>query len=68
MHQYNGDLLRVSIDRTAREAVEQALTRHNTKARLVALTEATSPGQQFKVTGGHHLTSSDFLWLKKKGS
>ena len=60
-YNYNGELLRATIERRTREAVEQQLTRPNTYERVVALAEASSHGQQFKVTGGHHLTSNDFF-------
>lgn len=64
-YNYNGELLRATIERTAREAVEQALTRPNTHERVLALAGATTHGQQFKVTGGHHLTSNDFFMAEE---
>jgi hypothetical protein len=59
---YNGDLLLARIDRKSREIAEQPLTRPAATSEMAtALAGAVTHGQQFKVTGGHHLTSNDFM-------
>jgi hypothetical protein len=58
---YNGSLLSAQVSRKARQIVEQSITRPATMERAKALASAATHGQQFKVTGGHHLTSDDFF-------
>jgi hypothetical protein len=59
---YNGSLLLAKVDRNSRATAEQPLTRPAIIGeRAAALVGAVTHGQQFKVTGGHHLTSNDFL-------
>jgi hypothetical protein len=58
---YNGSLLLAKVDRKSRATDEQPLTRPAIGERATALAGAVTHGQQFKVTGGHHLTSNDFL-------
>jgi hypothetical protein len=67
---YDGSLLRAQVDRKLRVAVEQQqpLTRPGTIERATALAGAVTHGQQFKVTGGHHLTSNDFFIADALGS
>jgi hypothetical protein len=69
---YNGHLLLARIDRnvTAKEFTEQQpLTRPiNASEKAKALAAAVTHGQQFKVTGGHHLTSDDFMIAEALGN
>jgi len=67
---YNGSLLLAQVDRKSRVALEQQqpLTRPETIERAMALAGAVTHGQQFKVTGGHHLTSNDFMIADALGS
>jgi hypothetical protein len=59
---YDGSLLLAHVDRKSREAIEQQpFTRPATSERAMALAGVVTHGQQFKVTGGHHLTSDDFM-------
>jgi len=59
---YDGSLLLAKVSRNLCIAVEQQpLTRPTTIGRARALAGAVTHGQQFKVTGGHHLTSDDFM-------
>jgi hypothetical protein len=60
--EYNGSLLLAKVDRKLpRVAEQQTLTRPAIIDRAKALAVSVTHGQQFKVTGGHHLTSDDFL-------
>ncbi len=66
---YDGGLLRAQVDRKSRVVLEQQpLTRPGTIERATALAGAVTHGQQFKVTGGHHLTSNDFFIADALGS
>jgi hypothetical protein len=58
---YNGDLLKAHTDKKRSEISQRTLTRQGTTERAKALACAVTHGQQFKVTGGHHLTSNDFF-------
>jgi len=58
---YDGSLLLAKVDRKVRATDEQPITRSAIGERAAALAGAVTHGQQFKVTGGHHLTSNDFL-------
>jgi hypothetical protein len=59
---YNGSLLLSKIDRRQLSITEhQTLTRPAIFDKAKALIGAVTHGQQFKVTGGHHLTSNDFF-------
>jgi len=58
---YNGDLLKAHTDKKRSEIAQRTLTRQGTTERAKALACAVTHGQQFKVTGGHHLTSNDFF-------
>jgi hypothetical protein len=66
----NGSLLLAQVDRKSRVALEQQqpLTRPETIERAMALAGAVTHGQQFKVTGEHHLTSNDFMIAEALGS
>jgi hypothetical protein len=65
---YNGSLLLAKINRKSREAIEQQPhTRPFTLERAKALAGAVTHGQHFKVTGGHHLTSDDFMMADALG-
>jgi hypothetical protein len=59
---YNGSLLLSKIDRKPPRVTEQqTLTRPAIIDKAKALAGAVTHGQQFKVTGRHHLTSNDFF-------
>jgi hypothetical protein len=58
---YNSDSLVAQIDRKKNASAQQTLTRPATLERAKALACSVTHGQQFRVTGGHHLTSSDFF-------
>ncbi len=66
----NGSLLLAQVDRKSRVALEQQqpLTRPETIERAMALAGAVTHGQQFKVTGEHHLTSNDFMIAEALGN
>jgi len=49
------------VSRKPREIVEQSITRPEITKQAKALMCAVTHGQQFKVTGGYHLTSNEFF-------
>jgi len=70
---YDGSLLLAKVERNSRDAAEEQLEQHPltrpaVSQRATALAHAVTHGQQFKVTGGHHLTSNDFLIAEAIGS